>query len=358
MESKPFRVLSLDGGGMRGVYQAAYLSRFLDNLKRNNPDDIHNDWVDAFDLIVGTSTGALIACAIAARKPLNDIRDLYYKYGSRIFPYQTLRFQSPMMHGAVLALSAGSRRGDQALRCALEELFGQTTLGDVFNTNSIALCIPAVDVQRHSATVFKTHHLRTSNGRDDNRLLVDVCMASTAAPVFRRCATIPEEGNLSSVYVDGGLWANTPAVIGMIEAMTMLRQDETLHRPIHLYMLGTLPSSGGDLVTSKRQLSNILGWHFGAKVVKMSMRAQAVGYDYMSQTLAQHHSPDSFAFRLPAQVPAMSLQKILDNMDDARHSSLDAITRQAISDVDWAWSSLAPSELGELKNALRTRNSS
>lgn len=352
MESKPFRVLSLDGGGMRGVYQATYLSQFLDKVKNSDRPGTHDDWVNAFDLIVGTSTGALVACAIAAKKPLDEVRDLYYQYGSKIFPYQSLRFRWHMRK-AMLALGVGNKRGDQVLKFALEKLFGRTTIGDVFSTDSIALCIPAVDVQRHSAIVFKTSHLKTSSRRDDSRLLVDVCMASTAAPVFRQCAMIPEQNNLSSVYVDGGLWANTPAVVGMVEAMTMLHQSEDLIRPIHLYMLGTLPSQNGDLITSKSQLSSVLDWHFGAKIIQMSMRAQTVGYDYISQALARYHHPESFAFRLPAQTPALSLQKILDNMDDARHSSLDAITRQAISDVDWAWSASAPPELDQLKNSLR-----
>ena len=81
----PFRVLSLDGGGMRGTYTATYLSHlattFERRLKRRTLDI-----GSAFDLIVGTSTGAIIGCAIAKGVPLEEVVKLYRDCGSKIFP--------------------------------------------------------------------------------------------------------------------------------------------------------------------------------------------------------------------------------------------------------------------------------
>src|SRR5580704_1635760 len=83
-ELPPFRVLSLDGGGMRGTYTATYLDRVVATFaKRRGVAAL--DIGAAFDLIVGTSTGGIIACALAAGVPLVDIVALYSEHGRSVF---------------------------------------------------------------------------------------------------------------------------------------------------------------------------------------------------------------------------------------------------------------------------------
>src|SRR5215470_12284967 len=82
--SPPLRVLSLDGGGMRGTYTATYLDRVAATFaKRRRIAAL--DIGAAFDLIVGTSTGGIIACALAAGIPLAKVVDLYQRHGPAIF---------------------------------------------------------------------------------------------------------------------------------------------------------------------------------------------------------------------------------------------------------------------------------
>src|SRR3984957_2955845 len=82
-ENRPFRVLSLDGGGMRGTYTATYLERVATTFaQRRKLDSL--DVGKGVDLIVGTSTGAIIGCALAAGKPLSQIVSLYRKHGSTL----------------------------------------------------------------------------------------------------------------------------------------------------------------------------------------------------------------------------------------------------------------------------------
>ena len=125
---KPFRVLCLDGGGMRGVYQAAYLNLFASRVTGASGRVL--DIGRCFDLIGGTSTGAIVACALAKGAPLKAVEELYELHGPKIFPYQTLR-SWPLMGYFIRGLGCGTRKGEAALRAALEGALGGTTFLDV-----------------------------------------------------------------------------------------------------------------------------------------------------------------------------------------------------------------------------------
>jgi hypothetical protein len=306
---------------MRGVYQAAYLSTFAGRLI-SEPRDIGL----GFDLIAGTSTGAIVACALAAGEPLETVHSLYQSHGPRIFPLQWAR-AVPGLGMIVQGARLGKRGGDLALRSALESTFGTRTVGQIYRERGIALAIPAVDFNRHSAVVFKSPHLKRLNGRDNNRSLVDVCE--------------PGPSGTTAVYCDGGLWANNPGVVGMIEAIEILKDRDEMQRPIHLFMLGTLPAQGGEEVSSWSQHRGAIGWRVGLRAISASLDAQAVGSDYLAGKIAELRGDGSLAYRLPAQCPSNELRIYLSRMDDARPKVLNALARQAISDVDYAWAASA-----------------
>lgn len=348
---KPFRVLCLDGGGMRGVYQAAYLRAFA--ARACGEGDKELDVGRCFDLIVGTSTGGIVASALAAGEPLSKVSQLYEDHGKAIFPFQWQRRVRWLGH-IVPLLGLGTRRGEAALRDALQATFEDKTFRYVQEERGISLALTSIDMARHAAVVFKTRHLRRLNGRDDSRTLVDACMATTAAPILRALARLTEPGvEASVVYADGGLWANNPSALGAIEAVEIL-DDREETRPIHLFMLGALPAQGGEEISDRKRYRGAWGWQGGLRAISASLNSQAVGYDYISKKILGLRKDDSLAFRLPAQCPSEQLLKYIQNMDDARPKVLNALRRQAISDVDYAWAqSVKPgSEMAHFRAAL------
>jgi patatin-like phospholipase/acyl hydrolase len=153
---RPFRVLSLDGGGMRGIYTAQYLSCVSQNFSRRlgrGPLDIGK----GFDLIVGTSTGAIVACALVAGVPLTEVVALYRDKGKLIFP-RPVPAATRHVPADLLKRKAALRRGTAALEKVLTDSFSTETIGEVYARRSIALAVTAVNLSNHQGWVFKTPH--------------------------------------------------------------------------------------------------------------------------------------------------------------------------------------------------------
>ena len=187
---------------MRGIYTAAFLGRLTDQFARIRGKSAL-DLGRGFDLITGTSTGAIVGCALAVGRPLLEIVELYRLHGSKIFPHRIKGKAS-----AIFRAARGStyvRQGDQALRQALAAVLGDTTMLDVYASRGISLSVPAVLMSTHRAWVFKK--TPRSGVRDDGYPLVDVCMATSAAPIYRSLAAIDDpntQGGPKQVFADGG----------------------------------------------------------------------------------------------------------------------------------------------------------
>ena len=143
---------------MRGTYTATYLDRVAATFaKRRGVAAL--DIGAAFDLIVGTSTGGIIACALAAGMPLAGDRGALHAARSgdlfRPLPARSRRcvFRSP-------EAAAGACRRNGACGRRLTSKLGTKTLGQIYTERGIALAIPAVEMSQHRAWVFKTPHLQ------------------------------------------------------------------------------------------------------------------------------------------------------------------------------------------------------
>lgn len=326
-----FRVLSVDGGGMRGVYTATFLDALERSYikKRNLPQGL--DIGKAFQLIVGTSTGAIIGCGLAKGVSPATILDLYMKNGHLIFPQKM-----PSKFGLDFIRQAFNRheylkQGDKALTDALGGVFGSTTISQIYNERGIALVIPAVNMLNFRSWAFKTSHDPESERRDDNYSLVDVCRASSAAPLYRSLAAIekPNDNECYDVFCDGGLWANNPVIVALVEALKMVgdRDEE-----IELYCLGSCGKPEGQLIDKKDVHRGLFEWKLGGEAASVSIAAQEYAFDMIAKFLLPHLKKTVRIVRFPAEKIPAALIKYLD-LDETSEKGLRALKQQASHDA-------------------------
>ncbi len=195
-ELKPFHILALDGGGVKGLATAAILARL--------EEDLDAKIIDHFDLIAGTSTGGIIAIGLGLGMRPADILNFYVEKGPHIF-HNPGKVRNP--------LQWFWRKYPRAnLEQALREVFGEKLLGDSLKP----LIIPSYDLDSEQVYLFKTPHHRRLN-RDWKTPAWQVALATSAAPTFFAAYT----GVDSVRLIDGGVWANNPVIVAITEAVSM-----------------------------------------------------------------------------------------------------------------------------------------
>jgi len=211
---RPFRVLCIDGGGYLGLATAAFL--------RGAEDHFQASCHDQFDLFVGTSTGGLIALSLAAGKTASDVESLYCDLGAKVFPHgNALRRAWRFVRRFFIA-----KYSSDALRNALRAAFDGQSLADVHRLGK-AVAIPAMSALNGSPRIFKTNHSPLLT-RDHDVPLADIALATASAPTYFPPAEIHHAGDGAvDVFVDGGVFANNPSLIGLVEALSYLGVDPT-----------------------------------------------------------------------------------------------------------------------------------
>ena len=204
-KDRHFRILSIDGGGIRGIFPAAILA----GLEQRHLGG--QSVAEYFDLIAGTSTGGIIAIGLAAGLTGAELSDLYIRRGCEIFP--------PAGNG--LLGRAGRRLADfrqlfqyrydrEALMAMLANILGDQKFGQARSR----LCIPSFDGRYGEVYIFKTPH-HPDFRKDGGERMTKVAAATAAAPTFFQPL---EDGGYT--FVDGGVWANNPVMIALVDALS------------------------------------------------------------------------------------------------------------------------------------------
>ncbi|MBW2634281.1 MAG: patatin-like phospholipase family protein [Deltaproteobacteria bacterium] len=264
--TEQFQVLSLDGGGIKGIFSAAVLAHLEEDLKI--------DITDYFDLIAGTSTGGIIAIGLGFGMKPKEIVQFYVDKGSQIFPDSWTR----------KIMRCWRRKFDsRMLESALRECFGDTLLGE----SRKRLVIPSYNIGEDDVYLFKTsHHKRLT--RDYKTPMWKVAMATSAAPTF--FSSFQDVNHVR--LVDGGVWANNPTMVGIIEAVSLFNIPLDA---ISVFSLGTTDEVKG----RSKKLDHGGFWQWKTAAVNVVMRGQSIG----AVTQAQHLLGMDRVLRLNPKVP-------------------------------------------------------
>ena len=236
------RILCLDGGGIKGAFSVSFISEL--QKKIDNPIGNY------FDLIVGTSTGGIIALGLGLDIHPLKILDMYKNYAYNIFGKKTKKM---FLH----YLSSSSIYKREGLRKALKEIIAEKKLGD----SSKRLVIPAWDNDLKKPYFYKTaHHYKYKF--DHNVLASDIALATSAAPYY-----FEEYVNSQrQTFLDGGLFAINPIMIAVTEAVGLLNWDR---HSLKIMSLGTTAE-----VRSSKNVPIILIKKYIKSLAKDLMEAQ------------------------------------------------------------------------------------
>lgn len=241
-KDRPFRILTIDGGGIRGILPAAILTQF-ERLYLGG-----NCIGKCFDLIAGTSTGGIIALALATGRPASSILKLYMEHGEEVFPAPAWPFNYLASNKCFRAIRSSMRYvyNRDPLERQLELEFGSTLFGEA----TVRLCVPAFD-ENNEVTVLKTPH-HPDFRIDWKDTIVEQALKTSAAPTF--FSAYHTNGRR---YLDGGVWANNPIMIGLVDALTC---NDLQSRQIHILSIGS--AEIGFRISEKMLIkSGILHWY-------------------------------------------------------------------------------------------------
>jgi hypothetical protein len=193
-----YRILALDGGGIRGLYTAVLLDRLSDQVP---------GFTDRADILAGTSTGGILALGLAKGITVKDLINLYEENGSAIFS-RTLWHEI-----RDLGDLTGSKYDDDGLTRIIQDKFGEGTLDDLLPRHVL---VPSFDLDNQALPpaprLWKPKFFHNFKGSDSDgrEKIADVALRTSAGPTY-----FPSYQG----YVDGGVVANNPAMAALAQAI-------------------------------------------------------------------------------------------------------------------------------------------
>jgi hypothetical protein len=242
MSEKPereFKILCVDGGGIKGTYSAFLLAALEKQLAGGK------SLGQFFDMVTGTSTGSLIALGLAAGRTAKEIADAYEKDGRQIFCDHGFFHRSAR---TIRQLFTHARYHPKQLEATLHRLLGDKTLAEAVNY----VCVPVTVINNYTPRVYKTRH--SQNHSWNNVTLKHLALASSAAPTF--FPLVESEAVEGTLYADGGLFANNPSLVALIEALRVFVGPDSERKEfdsVSILSVGSFPSQVHFTLSSWRE---------------------------------------------------------------------------------------------------------
>ncbi len=312
-ESQVFKVLSIDGGGIKGLYSSRILEHFEDKFECHI--------AEYFDLICGTSTGGLIALGLSLHIPVQQISDFYCKRGKEIFPQRNSWLSS------LKQLFFHSKYDNQKLRRALEEMFGERTLAD----SRCLLCIPVFSLTDGRPFIFKYDHNEGDLSRDNKTKYVDIALATSAAPTYLPIVTIDTYDHKQ--FIDGGTCANNPTLVGVLEALRYFVGNGKGFQKLMVMSISSLePNPGRRFINKPRR--SVIDWN--TDLISTFFEGQAYLTNYFAENLAKYCGSPFDYVRIPGAPLSPQHSSIID-LDNTSNEALNLMSQMG-KDQALQWS--------------------
>src|SRR5262245_27383178 len=308
---RPFKVLSIDGGGIRGIIPALVLA----DIERRTGRPISS----LFDLVAGTSTGGIIALGMtkpgANGEPeysATEIAELYSGRGKKIF-------SSPILHQLSSAWGVLDEKYPATeVEKVFEEYFGDARLKDALTH----VLVTAFEIEQRTPWFFRSSNAKSADEYDFP--MKKVARATSAAATYFEPLRLEGEGDDKGKYwalVDGGVYANNPTMCALVDARTVYGAEDVL-----VLSLGTGEPTEG-LPWEDAKDWGLIGWARPLLDVVFEGVSDTVGYQ--TTQLCPPVDGKTRAYRLQAQLP--NLKTAIDDIDDATDATIVALQDVAAS---------------------------
>ena len=302
--TRRFRILSLDGGGIRGIITAVWLQE----LERRLGGTLR----DHFDLVAGTSTGSLLACGVGLGMSAAEIVELYKRRGREVFPPAVARLWSRFVRTFHDGMSA-PRYDGEGLEAVLKDTFGSR----LFAAVKPRVMVTSYNTLTRAAVVFKSW-----DGPWDQVPIWEVCRSSAAAPVYFP-AHIAHIDGADCPLIDGGVVANNPTVCAIAEGVRM--NGDGNGPGLSDFVIA---SFGTGELTRPIEVSEARKWgalQWAIPIIDVLFDGAADSTHYCAMQLV----PDGRYFRF--QTP---LHEAYDDMDNADATNVNALVLAAQRHLD------------------------
>ncbi|XP_048227409.1 patatin-like protein 2 [Ricinus communis] len=328
-------ILSIDGGGIRGLIPGTMLAFLESELQKLDGEDAR--LADYFDVIAGTSTGGLVTAMLTTpneqNRPLfaaKDINDFYLEHCPKIFPQDTSAF-APATN--LVRSLRGPKYDGAYLHEVVREKLGETRLDQTL----AHVIIPTFDIKRLQPTVFSSYEVKKNPSM--NALLSDICIATSAAPTYLPAHTFETTDSTGKVrkfdLIDGGVAANNPALVAMNAVMKEINRDNLDFFPIKptdysrflVLSLGTGSAKSEEKYHATEAAKwGLLGWltsEHSTPLVDVFMQASSDMVDYHISTAFQAlHSEENYI-----RIQEDTLTGNLSSVDIATEDNLNNLVK-------------------------------
>ncbi|MCH1625714.1 CBASS cGAMP-activated phospholipase [Fredinandcohnia quinoae] len=246
------KMLCIDGGGIRGIFAI----EILHAIEREYGQPVS----ELFDVIAGTSTGAIIAASVSLQIKMSDVLERYKVFSEKIFKRQ-----------ATVGLFK-SVYSDKYLRRFIQKAFGDLLLSEIKKP----LLIPAVDITHGKPFIHRS--------LDENSTpikLWDAVLSSCSAPVYFP----PNNINNNYLAIDGGLWANNPSLVCVTEALSHFKKE--VHE-IQILSIGTGQQNIDFMIEKEKEWGAEKWLPFRFPSLKMKPKLLDLAIDLFSESVTYH----------------------------------------------------------------------